>query len=398
MLFKIINWLINAFGFFKINWFLFKIRNEWVSWFKIVFISFHFFAFWVVLLWRFLIRTFLKYCTKTVFEEISPWAILIRNGMIVVWVLFCVQLSFGMNIFKKKLSPFLCYSFCLLLCSILLASSPSSVWCFFGISMGFPSQFHEISMVFLWDFKKVSMEFQWASMDFKGASMGFPLDSFGISLGILWDFHNISIGFLWHFYEISARFLWGLKKDFYGISMVFPWGFCGISIGFAWGFYGIPMGSLWYSWEMYLGFLKDFHDISLGFLRHFYETSAGFLWDSKRYFYAISMGFVWDFYWIRIVVLWNFYISQGCLWNSYGISMGFGGNSWISMIFLLDSYDISLRLRWDLNKFSMGFPWDSYGTSMAQWPIRVLCAGVSCSPYHSCQFWVCKPGLIHMMV
>ena len=90
-----------------------------------------------------------------------PWLTLIFNSMIVVWVLFCVQLFFGMKMFKN-LSPFLYYSFCLLLCSILLASSPLFLWCFFGISMGFPSQFHENSMVFLWDFKGVH-----------GISMGF---------------------------------------------------------------------------------------------------------------------------------------------------------------------------------------------------------------------------------
>ena len=40
----------------------------------------------------FLIKTPLKHCTLTIFQGSSPWATLIPNSMIVVWVLYCVQL------------------------------------------------------------------------------------------------------------------------------------------------------------------------------------------------------------------------------------------------------------------------------------------------------------------
>ena len=163
-----------------------------------------------------------------------PWLTLIFNSMIVVRVLFCVQLFLGWRL-SKNLSPFLYYSFCLLLCSILLASSPWFIWCFFGISMGFPSQFHEISIVFLWDLKQVSMEFQWDSCRIsKGHLWGFHW----IPLRFLWDFFGNPMGFPWYFYWISITFLCdfsrisvGCKQDFYGISMAFLWYSCVISLG-----------------------------------------------------------------------------------------------------------------------------------------------------------------------
>ena len=73
--------------------------------------------------------------------------------------------------------PFLCYSFCLLLSSILLASSPWFLWCFFGI------------------LAKISIEilcnFYGASVIFYGVSKGVPMvvlwDSYGVSKGCLWE-------------------------------------------------------------------------------------------------------------------------------------------------------------------------------------------------------------------
>ena len=40
----------------------------------------------------FLIKPPLKHCNLTIFQGSSPWATLIPNSMIVVWVLYCVQL------------------------------------------------------------------------------------------------------------------------------------------------------------------------------------------------------------------------------------------------------------------------------------------------------------------
>ena len=167
--------------------------------------------------------------------------------MIVLWVLYCVQFLFWSEHFQrldvasttqsKNRSPFLYYSFCLLLCSSILASSPWFMWCFFGISLGFPSQFHGISMVFLWYFKKVSMGFQWDSCRIsKGHLWGFHW----IPLGFLWESYRISMILLFDFYGISMRFQQGFCGILKMISMVFPWYSCGISIGFACGFYGIP--------------------------------------------------------------------------------------------------------------------------------------------------------------
>ena len=54
----------------------------------------------------------------------------------------------------QKFIFFPVYNFYFLFCSILLASSPWYIWYFFGISMEFRFQFHEIFMIFLWDFKR----------------------------------------------------------------------------------------------------------------------------------------------------------------------------------------------------------------------------------------------------
>ena len=57
-----------------------------------------------------LIQTPLKNSTQTFFRGGSPWATLIFSSMFVVGVLYSVQLFL-----TKSCSPFLCYSFCLLL-------------------------------------------------------------------------------------------------------------------------------------------------------------------------------------------------------------------------------------------------------------------------------------------
>ena len=58
----------------------------------------------------YLIERSLKHCTPTIFQGSSPWATLIPNSMIVVWVLFCVQLFlsyyFFFVSFSQKLFPF----------------------------------------------------------------------------------------------------------------------------------------------------------------------------------------------------------------------------------------------------------------------------------------------------
>ena len=166
-----------------------------------------------------------------------------------MWVLFCVQLFFfGMNMFQK---PVLYYSFCLLLCSILRASSPRSIWCFYGISMGIsiriPCHFYGVSMGFQWDSCRISIRgiygvsigFLWDFLwDFFGNPMGFPWYfywmsiTFLVSAGIL-----CSMGFLWDFYWICMRLLW----DSYGICVIFLWDLFGIPAGFPRYFSWIPM-------------------------------------------------------------------------------------------------------------------------------------------------------------
>ena len=209
----------------------------------------------------------------------------------IVWLLcgssFVSSFFLGWK-FSKNLSPFLYYSFCLLLCSILLASSS---WFIYGASLGFLWDFHHNSMKFLWCFYGISKGVHGISMgflqDFKGASTGFPLDSLGISLGILWDFHDISI------FETTMRFkqiFYGISMEIYGILDWIPMGLLShpyrISIMFLWYFYGITMESLW----DFHGILLDFYDITMGFKNGSYGISMMFLW----YFYGISAGILWD--------------------------------------------------------------------------------------------------------
>ena len=121
---------------------------------------------------------------------------------------FFLKVNFSKIIFSCPF-PFLCYSFCLLLSSILLAS------------------FSLVSMVFLWDFDKISVEilcnFYGASMIFYGVSKGVSMvvlcDSYGVSKGCLWDFLWIPMVFLWYFYGISL----GCRWYFFWISTIFLW-------------------------------------------------------------------------------------------------------------------------------------------------------------------------------
>jgi len=118
--------------------------------------------------------------------------------------------------------PFLCYSFCLLLSSILLASSPWFLWYFYGILTKFLCKFYVISMIFLWDFYGISEGMLW---EFNGILVGFPLGSYEISMVFLWCFYGISAGFLWDSYGIPMAFLW----EFHDVSMIFLWDYFGMS-------------------------------------------------------------------------------------------------------------------------------------------------------------------------
>ena len=143
-----------------------------------------------------LINIPLKTALRQFFQGGSPWATLIFNRMFVVGVLYCVQFFLKRFCFPKSFSLFLCYSFCLLLSSILLASSPWFLWCFYGISIKFLWEFCGISMVIL---KRCLWYFY-------GIPMGFQKDVCGISMVCLWDFSGVSMIFLWDSYDIE--FLW----------------------------------------------------------------------------------------------------------------------------------------------------------------------------------------------
>ena len=129
--------------------------------------------------------------------------------MIVVWVLFCVQLSFGMNFFKKTFLR----SFAIVLVSYFVQFSWHPLLHLCGASLGFLWDFHHNSMKFLWCFYVISIKCPW---NFNG--------HLWISKGHLWAFHWIPLGFLWESYGISMIFL----LDFYDISMRFQHDFCGV--------------------------------------------------------------------------------------------------------------------------------------------------------------------------
>ena len=158
--------------------------------------------------------------------------------MFVVGVLHCVKSFFWSEHFRKSFSPFLYYGFCILLGSILVASSPWFLWCFYGIPMGFQRDVygvrHEIPIGFLW----------------------YSVSNFyGISSGFLWGFHDISIGFLWYFYDVTK----GFKTDFCRISMGFLWYVHDVSMIFLWDYYGISVGFPWYFYDSSMWLLWDFN-------------------------------------------------------------------------------------------------------------------------------------------
>ena len=214
-------------------------------------------------------KTALKQFLRGVAHE-QPWSSIVW----LLWVSSIVSSFFSTCFFPKSFSPFLCYSLCLLLSSIVLASYPWFLWCFYGISIEFLWEFHGISKVFLW-YSMVSWCF------WRGA--------YGIFMGFLWGFKRMSMGF---------GFLW----DFYDIS-----------IGILWEFYGISMGVLWKFYRGSMIFLWDFHWISIRFLCDFYGISMFFLWDFSGipmrcpwYFYWIAMIFLLVYYWISIIFLWDY--------------------------------------------------------------------------------------------
>ena len=110
--------------------------------------------------------------------------------------------------------------------SILLASSPWVLWCFYGIFLK--------NMDILCNFYCVSMIFYGVS---KGASMVVLWDSYGVSKGCLWNFHWIPVGFLWYFYDSFMVFFW----HSYGIIMGCLMELYGIVIGFLSGSYAISI-------------------------------------------------------------------------------------------------------------------------------------------------------------
>ena len=157
----------------------------------------------------YLIKTPKKTAPKQFFKGVAHeqhWSSIVC----LLWWSSIVSGFFWSVFFPKSFSHFLCYSFCLLLGSILLASSPWFLWCFYGIS--------GISKTFLWELYGISIVFLWYSMVFlKGClwylygipmafqkdvySMGFLLGSYGVSMRFLWDF-------FWGFHDTSIRFLW----------------------------------------------------------------------------------------------------------------------------------------------------------------------------------------------
>ena len=99
------------------------------------------------------VKTKLKNSIQTIFKGVvheQPWSSIVC----LLWLSSIVSSFFWKQTFSKIIIsvpfPFLCYSFCLLLSSILLASSPWFLWRFYGILTTFLWKFYVISMVFLW--------------------------------------------------------------------------------------------------------------------------------------------------------------------------------------------------------------------------------------------------------
>ena len=171
--------------------------------------------------------------------------------------------------------PFLCYSFCLLLRSILQISS------------------HEVSMEFFMGFQWNFMEFLW---NWHGNSM------------VLWDCYGISIKILCNVWQICMGFIWHVCRN----SMAFH--------GFPWNSKGFP-GILRDFYEVSMTCLCRFYGISVGFLRNWHGISRMFLWDrsgiSKRFlssFYRISMGFHEMSVIFRRDFCWISYLSLDVFW------------------------------------------------------------------------------------
>ena len=209
-------------------------------------------------------RTSLNHCTKTFFQGISPWATLIPNRMIVVWVLYCVQFFWGWKCSKKT---FL-LSFPIAYVSYFVQFSWHPLLDLCGASLGFLWDFHHNCMKFLWCFYGETKRCPW---NFNGIPVGFQRGIYGF----LWNFY--SMGFIWDSYRVSMVFL----LDSYSISMRFQQDFCGIYINRYFYVYGISMGFLW-----------DFYWICMVVLSNFCRNSRGCLWGS----YRNSIGFSWDFY------------------------------------------------------------------------------------------------------
>ena len=129
-----------------------------------------------------LIKTALKHFFKGVAHE-QPWSSIVYvccGGR-----LLCPAFFEVIVFLTKSFSPSLCYIICLLLSSILLASSHWFLWYFYKVSMEILCNFHGASMIFYGASKGVSMVVLW--------------ESYGNPKGCPWDFLWIAMGFLWYF-------------------------------------------------------------------------------------------------------------------------------------------------------------------------------------------------------
>ena len=164
--------------------------------------------FWFFPSWRFLIKTLLKHCTQTTSSGGSPWATLIPNSMIVVWVLYCVQFVFLMNIFH--FSPFLYYGFC---CLGILAPFESNRF--------FPKGGHHQDQNPMIDPDLQCMILVWVL---------FCVQLFCGGMNIFQK------PFFFPLLKLLSLTLFNSPSQFYEIFMVFPW--------YCFGIYGISMGFL----------------------------------------------------------------------------------------------------------------------------------------------------------
>ena len=132
---------------------------------------------------------------------------------------------------------------------------------------------NEISIVELWYFYGFSKAWLW---HFIWVPVRFQRDVYGMSMGLKRDFFGNPIGFPWYLYWISMIFLWDYYiSKFRRIPLAFDTDFCGILQYF----HGIPKGFLF------------FHDVSIKLL---YIMPMVFLWDLFR----IPEGFPWYFFWV----------------------------------------------------------------------------------------------------